>query len=446
MNKRRETIGIIGAGASGLMAAVLLARQGFAVTLLEQKEKIGKKLLTTGNGRCNITNRFASAKHYFSRSHNLMEELIKEYSVEKALNFFETLGITTKELEKGKLYPYSLEAKSVVKAFLYELDSLGVPVLYHTKVTALTKKEKWTVQTEQKIEMENSKSSDTKGSKEAKGKKAVNFKVIKQTLSFDTLILCAGGMSYAVSGSDGSGFALAKKLGHTIIPPMPAIVQLVMNEKQFPYYKHLSGTKTEARIHLVEKRSQKILRTEAEEFLFTSYGVSGPAVLLLSSNAAYAQAKNKELELVVNFFPEMSVEELESFIADKIESIPHFTILQLLEMMMPNRLIGVLLKETGIQEQTLAGELKMAELKKIIRFLTELRLEVVSAYQWEQAQVTAGGVSCLEVDGNTLESKKAKGLYFAGEVLDMDGDCGGFNLQWAWTSAMAVTEAITKQK
>lgn len=445
MKQKTERIAIIGGGASGLMTAVLLARKGFYVTIIEQKDKIGKKLLTTGNGRCNITNRLAEPKHYFSRTDNLMNYLLKEFPVAKALDFFESIGITTKELEKGKLYPYSLEAKSVVKAFLYELEYWGVPVLYNTRVTKLEKQEKWLVKAEQKVEeTENKQGKSGKEEKADKAGKKASAKTKNHSLSFDKVVLCAGGMSYAVSGSDGSGFELAKKLGHTIIPPMPAIVQLVMNEKQFPYYKHLSGTKTEARVKLLDKNTQKVLREEEEEFLFTSYGVSGPAVLLLSSNVAYAQANRQKLELAVNFFPEKNKEELAEFLKNKIEQVPYFTIEQVLEMMMPNRLIAVMLKQLKIEPAKRADEVAVAEIGEILRFLTDLRLEVVSAYQWQQAQVTAGGVSCLEVSGSTLESKKAKGLYFAGEVLDMDGDCGGFNLQWAWTSAMAVAAAIGK--
>ncbi|RRD93931.1 aminoacetone oxidase family FAD-binding enzyme [Clostridiales bacterium COT073_COT-073] len=436
-------IAIIGGGASGLMTAVLLARQGFSVTIIEQKDKIGKKLLTTGNGRCNISNRLAESRHYFSRTDNLMAYLLSEFPVTKALAFFESIGITVKELEKGKLYPYSLEAKSVVKAFLYELEYLGVPVLYQTKVTKLEKREKWLVKAEQKVEEAESKGvNEGRNPKTAKDGKKTSDKTKSLSLSFDQVILCSGGMSYAVSGSDGSGYELARKLGHTIIKPMPAIVQLVMNEKQFPYYKHLSGTKTEARVRLLDKTSKQIIRQEEEEFLFTSYGVSGPAVLLLSTNVAYAQANHQKLELSVNFFPEKTKEELAEFLLDKIEKVPHFTIEQIMEMMVPNRLIGVLLKLAQIESAKPAEEVRMPELKRLLDLLTDLRLEVVSAYQWQQAQVTAGGVSCLEVCPKTLESRKAKGLYLAGEVLDIDGDCGGFNLQWAWTSAMAVAKAI----
>lgn len=439
MKANKNRIGIIGGGAAGLISAVLLARQGYAVTILEKNDKIGKKLLVTGNGRCNISNRKATEKYYFSRTKNLSAAILKRFPVDAVLEFFESIGITVKELEKGKLYPYSLEAKTVVKAFLYELEYLGVEVLYHANVTKIAKNQDWTVTYEQKPEESGKAQAGDKGGKSSAAKPQIRQR------SFDRLILCTGGTSYSSSGSDGSGYRLAKALGHSIVEPAPAIVQLVMNEKTFPYYKHLSGTKTEAVLKLINRETGEVLREEAEELLFTAYGISGPAVLLLSTNTAYALAKKQKLEVAVNFFPEMTAEELLDFIMDKVEKIPHFTIEHLLEMMIPNRLISVLLKKTGVTPMTLAEDLPMPDLKNIIRFLTALRLEVVSPYQWQQAQVTAGGISCLEVNPETLESGKAKDLYFAGEVLDMDGDCGGFNLQWAWSSAMAVVEAIKQR-
>lgn len=444
MNQRN--IGIIGGGAAGLMTAVLLARKGFAVTILEKNDKIGKKLLITGNGRCNLTNRYAAAKNYFSRSQNIAADLLERFPVEKALEIFESMGITARELEKGKMYPYSLEAKTVVKAFLYELEHLGVRIIYQANVKRLEKQRNWLVTYEQKIEPKaepvNKKPDKRKASNRSNSPNSGEIMIQTKKISFDKVILCTGGMSYAVSGSDGSGYELAKKLGHKVISPIPAIVQLVMNEKTFPYYKHLQGTKTEAKICLCD--SEKALRTETGELLFTAYGVSGPPILLLSTAAAYAQGK--PLKLKVNFFPEMPESEVFEFIEKKVEAVPHLTVEHMLEMIIPNRLIGVLLKRCGMAKDQLVQELHPSDIKKIVDFLTSLELEVDKPYQWQQAQVTAGGISCQEVFAETLESKKARDLYFAGEVLDIDGDCGGFNLQWAWSSAMAIAEAMREKE
>lgn len=462
MNHTR--VGIIGAGASGLMSAILLARRGIKVTLFEKNDKIAKKLLITGNGRCNISNRDLCAEHYFSRTKNLSGAILQRFDLEKTLSIFESIGISVKELENGKLYPYSLEAKTVVKSFLYELEHLGIEVIYGANVKKIEKKEHWLVSYEQKVTLPESKQASAKNqthentrqkkrdpanssgkSKDLdkithlkKDKESIN--ILKTKLSFDNIILCTGGMSYSSSGSDGSGYDLAKSSGHSIIKPIPAIVQLVMNEKNFPYYKHLSGVKTQTRLHLT--RGDEVIRTEEGELLFTSYGLSGPAILLLSSNVALEQARGNALQIAVDFFPEMKYFELKEFLEKKLLDMAHLNIEHLLEMFLPNRLISVLLKCTGICADKLAKEITKKERQKILEFLKDLRLDVVKPYLWEQAQVTAGGVSCKEVDERTLESKKAKGLYFAGEILDIDGDCGGFNLQWAWSSAMAVVEAI----
>ena len=230
-----------------------------------------------------------------------------------------------------------------------------------------------------------------------------------------------------------------------MIPPRPAIVQLVMREKSFPYYKHLQGTKTEAALTLCDSQNQ-VLRRERGEFLFTAYGVSGPPVLLLSTTAAYAWAEGKRLKLAVNFLPEMEKEEVSRFVREKLKTLPYFSVERLLEMFLPNRLVGVLLKHTDIPAGKTAAEISEKEQHKIVSFLTELELEAEKPYQWQQAQVTAGGISCREVDAATLESKKAAGLYLIGEILDVDGDCGGFNLQWAWSSAMAAAAAISQKR
>ena len=444
MNKemKKHQIGIIGGGAAGLLAAVLLARAGLAVTILEKNDKIGKKLLVTGNGRCNLSNRRADASHYFSRSGELAAGILQRFSVEKTLALFESMGVTVKELENGKLYPYSLEAKTVVKAFLYQIEYLGIEVIYGAEVIALRRQENWQVLYRPKDLTGNSQPGKNKSGKD----KLPKNKPLSEpkSRSFQDIILCTGGMSYAVSGSDGQGYELAKKLGHSLVPPRPAIVQLVMQEKSFPYYKYLQGTKAEAELSLYAQ--DQLLRRERGELLFTAYGVSGPPVLLLSTTAAYAWAAGKRLKLMVNFLPEMGREDVRRFLREKSKTLPYFSAERLLEMFLPNRLVGVLLKHTGILPSRLAAEISEQEREKIVAFLTELELEAEKPYQWQQAQVTAGGISCREVDAATLESKKAAGLYLIGEILDVDGDCGGFNLQWAWSSAMAAAAAIRQKR
>lgn len=439
---KNKKIAIIGAGASGLMSAVLLARLGFNVVLLEKNDKIGKKLLTTGNGRCNITNIGANSEHYFSRSKNISGDILSKYGVGESLKIFESLGISTLQLENGKLYPYSLEAKSVVKAFLYEIEHLNIEILYGTNVKSIKKSDFWTISYELKIPVEEGagKKSEVKKGSEKSEKKKRQFQYIKRELRCDTVILCTGGMSYASSGSDGSGYELAKSLGHALIKPIPAIVQLVMDENKFPHFKHLSGTKTQARLHLSDGKD--VIRIEEGELLFTSYGLSGPPILLLSSNVAQELPKGKSLSIHINFFPEMKYFELKEFLQKKLQKLHHLSIEHLLELFLPNRLISVLLKYTDITGTKLSGEINEKELKRILEFLTDLKLDVIRPYLWEQAQVTSGGISCKEVNPQTLASKKSDGLYFAGEILDIDGDCGGYNLQWAWSSAMCVAEAV----
>lgn len=387
---------IIGGGASGLAAAITCKDMGKDTAIIEGSDRVGKKLLSTGNGRCNISNENIDINRFHGSNPKFCEFVLKEYSFKETENFFSLLGLPLVTLEEGKVFPLSLQASSVLDIFRISLEERDIPVYLNSKVKNIIPKNDC-------------------------------FQVIttNETFHCSKLIMCCGGKSYPATGSDGSGFALMEKLGHNIIKPFPALVQLKL---KYNNLKALSGIKFNGNAKIGDHSSYG-------EILFTDYGISGPVVINLSRTAASALINGEYVFIEVDIMPEINSQDLKSFVDNHFGTFNYRSVYNSLIGIINKKLIPVILKEAGIKDiHKPCIELLPMEKNKLLQLLKCWKFKVYDTNSFSNAQVTAGGVDTKEVCSDTLESKLIKNLYFAGEILDVDGDCGGFNLQWAWGS------------
>jgi len=404
---------VVGGGASGLMSAILLKDFGLDVAIVEGTDRVGKKILTTGNGRCNISNNNIDYPFsgYYSDTEDFFIEALNKFSVEDTLNFFSFLGLPIVELEKGKLYPQSLQASSVVDIFRLALEDRKIPVYNSCKIKSIHKRKKFILSTDNADLSE---------------------------FSCDKLILSCGGKSAEKTGSDGSGYKLAKELGHSIIKQLPAIVQLKLN---YPSLKALSGIKFDALASILV--DDIVIRSDFGEVLFTDYGISGPPILQLSHIASKSLENDKKVSVVVDLFPNKSKEDIENFIYGHFSMFSHRKVIDSLIGVLNKKLIPIFLKEAKINNlHKPVYDLTWSEKSNIISLMKKWQFSCVGTNGFNNAQVTSGGINTSEVNSSTLESKIIDNLYFTGEILDVHGDCGGFNLQWAWSSAYTVATAL----
>ncbi|MGD9569607.1 MAG: NAD(P)/FAD-dependent oxidoreductase [Sedimentibacter sp.] len=394
-------IAVIGGGASGLMAAIAAARKGAEVTIYEKLNKVGKKILATGNGRCNYTNMNMSIDRYHGKNIKTAENILNFFDLNKTLNFFEDLGITPLVGELGKVYPNSLQASSVLDVLRYEVERLKVQEITDFEVVELRKnKDKFSI-------------------------------IGNDTVYYaDRVILSTGGKASPQLGTDGKGYELAKSFGHKIIEPFPALVQLKLNGK---YFKRITGIRFDGVVKGFTDK--KLIREDEGEILFTDYGISGPPILQISRKVIEELNKGLKVYVSVDMFPNSSKADLYDLLNARFNKIGYKSIEDALIGFINKKLILVILMEAGLEDLNIScGKLNKKQIYKIIDILKEWKFEVTGHNTWQQAQSTAGGVDMSEVNPKTLESTKVKGLYLSGEILDVDGDCGGFNLQWAWSS------------
>ncbi|WFA07707.1 NAD(P)/FAD-dependent oxidoreductase [Tissierella sp. Yu-01] len=391
---------VVGGGAAGMMAAIVAKRNGSDVTLLERNDRIGKKLLATGNGRCNYTNLNINLNNYHGQDISFIENALSELNVDKTIEFFEQLGITPADEDNGKVFPLSFQASSMLDVLRYELKYLGVELITEAYVVDICRKKKFVV----------------------KLKDGRDF-------TCDKVILAAGGMAMPVSGSDGNGYSLAKSLGHTVTDIFPGLVQLKLEGNIF---KQVNGVKFIGTASVYHKN--ELLAIDSGDILFTDYGISGPPILQISRKAIEFMNDGKEVELKISIINSRSKEELTTYLCSRFVNMPMKTIEEALIGLINKRLILPVLKELNIDKNLIVSDLSYEEVMKISELLTSWSFKVIGNKGWGQAQVTAGGVNTSEIDSKTMESKIVDGLYIIGELLDIDGDCGGFNLQWAWSS------------
>lgn len=386
---------IIGGGATGLAAAIFAARRGKNVLLLERLPRVGKKILSTGNGRCNITNQNIAPTRYHGQDASFAMMALSVFSLSDTASFFESIGLLFTEGENGKLYPKSLQASSVLDLLRLELSRLDVSETVDTFVK------------------------DVKKEKDG-------FHITAEdgrTFFAKTVILATGGKAAPSMGTDGAGYALAQNFGHTCITPIPSLVQI----KTEPPMRALKGVKHVGEASLYIDGAH--VHSETGEILFTDYGLSGPPIFNLSRYASEGVRQNRKVCISLNLFPDYTPEALFSFLEARKKALPHLTGEAFLFGLLP-KLLGREITKRARDLYDLSG------------LLSAFPLKVTGVMPWANAQVTAGGIATKDVNPETMESRLCPGLYFCGEILDIDGDCGGFNLQWAWSSAYVAAQHI----
>lgn len=406
----KTEIVIIGGGASGIMAAIEAVKSGKEVVVVDRKERVLKKVLVTGNGRCNLTNVNAKINNYFSTGSNIkkIENILNDFQPKDTMNFFESLGVVCNEEARGKVFPLSGQAGSVIDALRFEAERVGVKFLLDFYVKKIEKK----------------------------GFQFIIYSEDKRIITSNRVLLSAGGKSYPELGSNGSGFELAREFGHTITPLFPSIVQFKTEEYQV---KGLKGIKLDTKV--TAYGDNKKICTYDGELLFTDYGVSGNVIF----NISFVFPIHKKVELEVDFLPKFSYDELLEKLKDRRDILGHLTMEHYFNGMINKKLGQFLSKASGIEKLSKEiNSLTDNELRKLCDVLKKYKLNVLDTTGYKNAQVTAGGIKLEEVNMETLESEKVKGLYFSGEILDIYGECGGFNFQWAWASGKKAGENISK--
>ena len=397
---------VAGGGPAGLTAAICLKRRlpHARVLVLEALDRVGKKLITTGNGRCNITNGKADLTRYHGESLSLAERVFGQYSVAETVEYFRSLGVEITFEEDGRAYPASYQAAGVVDALRFTAEELGIEVRCNCRLTDFGRGGEMKIQTS------------------------------NGPLTAKALLLAGGLFSGGPKvGSDGSLFQLLKEKGFRTVKTNPAIVQL---KTETNLTRQLKGIKWNALCSL--SVGGKRVRQEYGEVLFTEYGLSGPPILQISRGASLPGNRVVALDL----FPHRTLEELTRLLKERQKQFPARTAEQLLSGLIHKRIGLVVAKEGGIPPAALAEELSGSQLEGLARRLKNLPFPVTGTTGFLNSQVTAGGIHLEELDEKTLASKRVKGLFMAGELLDIDGDCGGFNLQWAWSSGMYAAQGI----
>ncbi|MHB8834329.1 MAG: aminoacetone oxidase family FAD-binding enzyme [Candidatus Methylomirabilia bacterium] len=422
MGARGEVI-VIGGGAAGLVAAIAAARHGAAVTVLERLPRVGKKLLATGNGRCNFANAHLAPHRFHGADPGFAGAALAAFGLEATLSFFRDLGIEPRREEAGKIFPRSGQASSVLDVLRHELARLGVGTRCEAEVTRL-----------------------------APHRAGWEVALRDEHLGCGAAVLASGGRASPQLGSNGSGYELVRPLGHRLIQPFPALTRIRVAS---PYLKHLKGVKIEGVATLVPQRrgSQRGLdaldeseSAAAGEILFTETGLSGPPILDLSRRAGELAQRGEGALVQLDLCPEIAANDLEALLRERFGRRADTSVELALVGFLNKRLIGPALKVAGIADPTRpAAALGEPDILALAGVCKRWPFEVTGTDSWRDAQVTAGGVDVADVCPETLESRLAPGLFFAGEILDIDGDCGGFNLQWAWSSGhLAGTEAARR--
>ena len=391
-------VAIIGGGFSGLISAETLSCKlgGENVLLLEKNDRVGKKILATGNGRGNFTNLCLSQEKYHSICGANISQILNKYGNKSIVDYFKGLGVDF-STEDGKVYPSSFQANSLLDALRLKLEYLKTDIRTSSKVEKIVK---------------------TKN----------GFKIVSSQEYFaEKIIFACGGKAGKQYGTDGTSYALLEDLGHTVTKLYPSLVQVKTDTAKI---KGLKGLKQEADLSVII--DGKSIVSFRGDVLFTDFGVSGNAVFYAS---AHLQA-NKPCQLSISFLPDKSREEIENFIFEKFKNLPYVNL--------DDCLTGVLNKQIGkaiIKDCSLNGKTFLSA-KKIAEKIKDFRLDVKGTLGFDNAQVTKGGIKFNQVDEKTLQSKTASGLYIVGEALDVDGDCGGYNLQWAYSSAKTACDGV----
>ncbi len=401
---------VIGGGASGMMAAIAAKEENIilSVAVVERNNRVGKKILTTGNGRCNITNKNINIKRYHGKNLDFADFPLSVMDLDKTLEFFKKLGMYPK-FEDDKVYPYSLQASSVVDILRMKMAEYNIAEICDFKCSDIKKENNIFLIT----------SSD--------GKKIKSKRVI----------VCCGGKASPKCGTDGNAYKLLQRFGHKCTALYPSLVQL---RSDSPHLVPMKGVKNDSLISIYV--DNKFIKSEYGELLFTDYGLSGPPVFQLSRIASKACSENKNVFVTVDLMPDVEYEELVDVLKSRNKFVPVAEFLT----GMTNKLVGrQILKSCGIEKFNTDSQIISDDIIiKIANCIKYWRFNITGTNSWDMSQVTAGGIVTDDFDSKTMESEFVDGLYAAGEILDVDGDCGGFNLQWAWSSGYIAGRSCAK--
>lgn len=401
---------IVGGGASGLVAAIYAARKGNDVLILEKKEVVGKKILATGNGRCNYFNSDQNIEHFKSAENERIKDVINKENQNEILDFFYDIGIEPK-IKNGYYYPLSNQAVTVRDALLKEAQMSNVEIKTETNVQNITKE----------------------------GQKFAIFNS-EEKIYADKVILACGSKAALKNDYDANGYKLCEEFGINIVKPLPALVQLKGKEK---FFKKWNGIRADAKVELYENGIKKI--EDVGEIQLTDYGISGICVFNLSGMAIRGLDKGNKEQVKINFLFNIGLNEKEDFVKwmdMRNERIQDRTICELLYGVLNKKLVDILLKEANVDESLVWNNLSEKEKIEFARMIVDLKIDITGSNSFDKAQVCSGGVSLKEMNLLTMESKKVQDLFIVGELLDVNGDCGGYNLEWAWITGMIAGKSV----
>ncbi len=403
---------VVGGGASGLVAAYAAAKQGNEVLLIEQNEKLGKKIYITGKGRCNLSNDLPPNEFLQNVVHNskFLTSSVYSFTPQDVKDLMEDNGTPVKTERGNRIFPVSDHASDVTRALQKACEKAGVSIHLGEKVVDI----------------------------QVLGSTMRGITTDKTTYSCDAVIVCTGGLSYPSTGSTGDGYKFAKQTGHTIVPPIPALTGL--NVKGSDCQKMQGLSLKNVTLSAVRKSNQKVIYSNMGEMLFTHYGISGPLVLTLSS--LIARDNLKEIQLSLDFKPALSEEKLDERILRDFAEHKNKTILNGLSALLPSKALPCVIEKAGISPNKPINVITKQERQKLAHTLKNYSFEPTSLRGFEEAIITSGGIDVKQINPKTMESKLVKGLYFCGEVLDVDAFTGGFNLQIAFSTGYAAGNAI----
>lgn len=396
---------IVGGGPAGVISAIELAKEGHEVFILEKNNRILKKLLATGNGRCNYTNKDVSIKNYNCKN-NFVKEALEFFTKDDLITYFQMIGIEPVLENRGKIFPITLKSNTVVNTLLEELENKNVEIYTEKEVLKINKKKNFIIETKDEV-----------------------FKA-------DKVIFAVGGSSMPSSGSDGKSYKVLENLGHSKIDTFPALTQLKLKSD---YLKALSGVKVVGEAKLID--NNRVLDKRYGDLLFTNYGISGPPILDLSR---MVNEKNKKLQIEMPLINNIENEkEFRDNLYSRYYTLNDFSLERWLMGLVDKKFINMILKESNLSKETPMNLIEIKDFEKILNILLKSKFEVIGTKGFENSQVTCGGIDTTEINEKTMESKIIKGLYIVGEVMDVDGDCGGYNLQWAFSSGIMAARSIS---
>ena len=403
---------VIGGGPAGMMSAIASAENGNKVILIEKMQSLGRKLLITGKGRCNITSSLSMDEFIKNTPGNgmFLYSVYKNYTNTDIIDFLKRQGLEVKEERGNRIFPITDKSQDVLKCFTKRLKELNVEILLNQKVSEIL----------------------------VKDENVIGVKLQDKIINADKIILATGGKSYPLTGSTGDGYKMAEKLGHTVTKIKPSLVPLETFEKDTcKEMQGLSLRNVEIKLKDIEKN--KIIYEDFGEMLFTHFGVSGPTILSSSAHLVKYKnidelLKNKKIKLSIDLKPALSEEKLDERILRDFNEIKNKQFKNSLDKLLPQKLINIIIEKSGINPQKQVNEIKKEERRNLVKLLKNFEVTIKGFRPIDEAIITSGGINIKEINPKTMESKIVNGLYFAGEIIDVDSYTGGFNLQIAYST------------